>query len=174
MRPAPAHGQRIRKCSIRKVSVTFLIGFITFIPTARNKALKRLPTFLLILLLYHCARGQSPADNSIRIGKAEELYSKTLHEQRQILVYLPGSFYDTYFYKRRYPVVYLLDGDAHFYSVLAMIKQMSEDGGAQGQPTTAAAAKGFFPSCQMTWCRTSTLSTRRHPTGSLSAIPWAG
>ena len=106
--------------------------------------MKRLCAFLLILFLYNCAQSQTPPappapsspparsappDNSIRIGKTEEFYSKTLHEKRRLLVYLPGSYYDTYFYKRRYPVVYLLDGDSHFYSVASMIRQMSEDGG---------------------------------------------
>lgn len=91
--------------------------------------MKRLCTFLLILFVYGYARSQTPPDNTIRIGKSEEYYSKTLQEKRRLLVYLPGSYYDTYFYKRRYPVVYLLDGDSHFFSVASMIKQMSEDGG---------------------------------------------
>ena len=94
--------------------------------------------FWAALCGYASCFGQTPpdnlthpasADNSIRIGKTDELFSKVLHEQRRVLVSLPGSYYDTYFYKRRYPVVYLLDGDSHFYSVTAMIKQMSEDGG---------------------------------------------
>ena len=73
--------------------------------------------------------GSTPADNSIRVGKTEEIHSRILNEQRRILVSLPGSYYDGYFYKHRYPVVYLLDGDSHFYSVTAMIRQMSGDGG---------------------------------------------
>jgi len=93
---------------------------------------------LIALCGYGCSYGQAasgdagrpaPPDNSIRIGKTEEIHSFVLNEQRRILVSLPGSYYDTYFYKRRYPVVYLLDGDSHFFSVTAMIKQMSEDGG---------------------------------------------
>ena len=101
--------------------------------------MKKLLALFFTFFLYYYSQAQTPGDNpapgtpvrdnSIRIGRSEEIYSKTLHEQRRILVYLPGSYYDTYFYKRRYPVVYLLDGDAHFYSVSAMIKQMSEDGG---------------------------------------------
>jgi len=85
---------------------------------------------VLILLLYSFAtRSQTPPDNTIRIGQTAEFFSKTLQEKRRLLIYLPGSYYDTYFYKRRYPVVYLMDGDSHFFSVASMIKQMSEDGG---------------------------------------------
>ena len=91
--------------------------------------MKRLCTFLLILFVYDCARSQTPPDNSIRIGRTEEFYSRTLQEKRRLLVYLPDSYYDTYFYKRHYPVVYVMDGDTHFFSVASMIKQMSEDGG---------------------------------------------
>ncbi|HTI91435.1 MAG TPA: alpha/beta hydrolase-fold protein [Puia sp.] len=91
--------------------------------------MKRLCTCLLVLTLYsNHTRSQTPPDSSIHIGKAEEFYSKTLGEKRRLMVYLPGSYYDTYFYQRRYPVVYLLDGDTHFFSVASMVKQMSEDG----------------------------------------------
>jgi len=67
--------------------------------------------------------------NTIRIGKAGTLYSKVLGENRQFLVSLPGSANDTYFYKRSYPVVYVMDGESHFLSVTAMIKQLSEPNG---------------------------------------------
>jgi uncharacterized protein len=86
--------------------------------------------FLLILFLNAC--GQTPEgkpNGDLVIGKSLELYSKILHEQRKIMVYLPASYYDTYFSKRRYPVVYAMDGDSHFFNLAAMIKQMSEDAG---------------------------------------------
>jgi uncharacterized protein len=88
--------------------------------------MKRILFFPLILILF-TACGQTP-DTNIVIGKNIELFSKILHEQRKLLVYLPSSYYDTYFYKRHYPVVYVLDGDSHFFSLAAMIKQMSENG----------------------------------------------
>ena len=88
--------------------------------------MKRILFFpLLLILLTSC--GQTP-DTNVVIGKNLELYSKILHEQRKIMVYLPASYYDTYFYKRHYPVVYALDGDSHFFGLAAMIKQMSENG----------------------------------------------
>lgn len=88
--------------------------------------MKRILFFPLLLLLF-TSWGQAP-DSNIVIGKNLELYSKILHERRKIMVYLPASYYDTYFYKRHYPVVYALDGDSHFFSLAAMIRQMSEDG----------------------------------------------
>jgi len=89
---------------------------------------------LAVVCAYTCTQGQTPPDNSIRIGKTESVYSKILNEQRRVLISLPGSYYDTYFDKRRYPVVYLLDGDSHFYSVTAMIKQLSDDYGGVAFP----------------------------------------
>ena len=83
--------------------------------------------FLPLLFILFTAFGQTP-DTNIVIGKNGELYSNILHEQRKIMVYLPASYYDTYFYKRRYPVVYAMDGDSHFFNLAAMIKQMSENG----------------------------------------------
>lgn len=92
--------------------------------------MKRL--FILLHILAGCVRPQaqppSAADRSIRIGRVEGIYSKILGEPRGVLISLPRSYYDTYFYKRRYPVVYMLDGDAQFFSVAAMIREMSEDG----------------------------------------------
>ncbi|MBS1601506.1 MAG: alpha/beta hydrolase [Bacteroidetes bacterium] len=93
------------------------------------KWLLLLASFVVCACGFGQAQPPTPPDNSIRIGKTEEIHSFVLNEQRGILVSLPGSYYDTYFFKRRYPVVYLLDGDSHFASVTAMIKQMSDDGG---------------------------------------------
>jgi predicted alpha/beta superfamily hydrolase len=58
------------------------------------------------------------------VGTIDSLYSKTLNEQRKIWVYVPAA--DPLYAKQAFPVVYLLDGDAHFYSVMGMIQQLSE------------------------------------------------
>lgn len=79
----------------------------------------------IVLLISSMAHGQSQPDNTITIGKTIELYSNTLHEMRRVMVYLPDSYHDTYFYPRRYPVIYALDGDSHFYELVAMIRQLS-------------------------------------------------
>jgi predicted alpha/beta superfamily hydrolase len=89
--------------------------------------MKRLLFSPLLMIVFVSAYGQKP-DTNVVIGQNLSLYSKILHEQRKFFIYLPESYYDDYFYKRHYPVVYALDGDSHFFSLAAMVKQMSENG----------------------------------------------
>lgn len=66
-------------------------------------------------------------NNSITIGKTEIIDSNILGEKREIWIYVPQS----YQYSRgNYPVVYLLDGNVHFSSVVGMIEYLS--GGGSG------------------------------------------
>ena len=58
----------------------------------------------------------------IVIGKRDSIYSNVLGEGRDIWVYVPESAKVP---GKKFPVVYLLDGDAHFYSVMGMIQQLS-------------------------------------------------
>ena len=64
-------------------------------------------------------------NNNIVIGHIDSLASKILNEKRKIWVHLPDSYQNGVYAKRRYPVVYLLDGDSHFPSVVGMIHQLS-------------------------------------------------
>lgn len=48
-----------------------------------------------------------------QIGKTDSIYSKTLNEQRRFWVQLPNNFNR----KRKYPVTYVLDGEAHLPTV---------------------------------------------------------
>ena len=59
---------------------------------------------------------------AVTIGAADSIYSATLKENRKFLVYTPPSYSDTTYLPRRYPVLYLLDGDAHFHSVTGLIQ----------------------------------------------------
>lgn len=79
------------------------------------------------LFIFHCANGQH--SNDIIIGKIDTIDSKILNEERKIWVYVPEGNSDGLFSKKTYPVVYLLDGDAHFYSVVGMIQQLSSVNG---------------------------------------------
>jgi predicted alpha/beta superfamily hydrolase len=72
---------------------------------------------LLVLLPATLLQSQAPAPKPVTIGVADTLYSPTLKETRRFLVYTPPSYNDTTYQPRRYPVLYLLDGDAHFHSV---------------------------------------------------------
>jgi predicted alpha/beta superfamily hydrolase len=73
--------------------------------------------FLLVLLPTALLHAQTPAAKPVTIGTADTIWSPTLKETRRFLVYTPPSYNDTTYQPRRYPVLYLLDGDAHFHSV---------------------------------------------------------
>jgi len=90
---------------------------------------KYLFLILIVFSLINCK--QSTLDNSnvkktdvIEFGQVDSLYSSILEESRKIWVYLPESFLRLSGNKK-YPVLYLLDGDGHYFSVSGMIRQLS-------------------------------------------------
>jgi predicted alpha/beta superfamily hydrolase len=68
-------------------------------------------------------------NNLVTIGKIDSIYSPTLKEQRKFWVYNPDGNEATLYGQKRYPVLYLLDGDGHFSSVVGMIQQLSQING---------------------------------------------
>ena len=85
----------------------------------------------LVLLLFFIgsAFAANAQDNKIIIGAIDSLQSRILGEQRKIWVYVPdGGGPGSIFSPQRYPVVYLLDGDGHFSSVVGMIQSLSTGG----------------------------------------------
>lgn len=74
-----------------------------------------------------CAKAQN--DNKVVIGKVDSVYSNILKEQRKIWIYTPGMTSGNNDSTQRYPVLYLLDGDSHFASVVGIIQQMSQVNG---------------------------------------------
>lgn len=67
--------------------------------------------------------------NKIVLGTIDSINSAILKENRKVWVYVPDSYKNNPGSKLKYPVVYLLDGDAHFYSVVGMIHQLSSVNG---------------------------------------------
>jgi predicted alpha/beta superfamily hydrolase len=67
----------------------------------------------------------SQSNNSITIGKIDTVRSQILNETRRIGVYVPPSANNKMLVKQAYPVVYLLDGSAHFHSVTGLIQHLS-------------------------------------------------
>ena len=61
----------------------------------------------------------------ITIGKKHLLTSEVLGEERPYWVHLPASYDGPYYAPQHYPVLYLLDGDAHFHSVTGVLNFMS-------------------------------------------------
>ena len=67
--------------------------------------------------------------NQIVIGQIDSVYSDILDESREIWVHMPESATNGTSNTTKYPVLYLLDGPGHFYSVTGMIKQLSSTNG---------------------------------------------
>lgn len=67
--------------------------------------------------------------NKVILGNIDTLYSGILHEKRTVWVYTPEITNGASLIKKKYPVVYVLDGDNHFYSVVGIIQQLSAANG---------------------------------------------
>ena len=76
----------------------------------------------LLALLPGPVVGQGRFTNATVIGKVDSIASGILNETRPYLVYTPPSYNDTTATQQSYPVLYLLDGDAHFHSVTGLIQ----------------------------------------------------
>jgi predicted alpha/beta superfamily hydrolase len=87
-------------------------------------------SFFLILTSFGFAQNKT----RIEIGTIDSISSKVLNEERKIWVHLPRSAQNKGFAKQKYPVVYLLDGDAHFSSVVGIIEELSEINGNTNCP----------------------------------------
>jgi predicted alpha/beta superfamily hydrolase len=65
----------------------------------------------------------------INAGVKDSVFSKILNEQRQLMIYFPKEVQERKDSTKRYPVMYVLDGNTHFLSVAGMIDQLSDQGG---------------------------------------------
>jgi len=81
--------------------------------------------FLLFFILPFLAKSQPGPDGKITIGKVDSIWSGTLKENRYYVVYTPPSYSNTIYLPKKYPVLYLLDGDAHFHSVTGLLQFLS-------------------------------------------------
>lgn len=90
--------------------------------------LPRLPLVAAVVALAALAPRVASAQPSaagagaVTIGRRDSVASKILGETRQLLVYTPPSYHDSTYLPRAYPVLYLLDGDAHFHSVTGLLQ----------------------------------------------------
>jgi predicted alpha/beta superfamily hydrolase len=84
--------------------------------------MRRMAMLLLLLPLPRAGSAQARFERVTHIGVVDSVWSATLQENRPYLVHTPRSYADTTFAPRRYPVLYLLDGDAHFQSVTGLIQ----------------------------------------------------
>ena len=93
--------------------------------------MRRVALLLGLLLLPDLAAAQAPevhephARPVVVTGHIDSLWSSTLKERRQLLIYTPPGYDSSRYLPRRYPVLYLLDGDAHFQSVTGLVQILS-------------------------------------------------
>ena len=52
----------------------------------------------------------------VSFGESYRIHSSQVNEDREYKIYLPDSY--KWARDKRYPVLYLLDGDSHFFSIL--------------------------------------------------------
>ncbi|PWV56342.1 alpha/beta hydrolase-fold protein [Chitinophaga sp. S165] len=81
---------------------------------------------LLSLLFPLLSIAQTPT-TLVSFGQPDSLYSAILKEKRHLWIYSPSGD-TTYFEKPAYPVLYVLDGDAHFAYLQTMMQQLSLNG----------------------------------------------
>jgi predicted alpha/beta superfamily hydrolase len=93
--------------------------------------MKQIIRITLLLLLVSTGRiqlsAQSPAE--VVIGRIDNLRSGILQEQRTFWVHLPPGAQGGQHTNKKYPVVYVLDGDKNFTSVVGMIDLLSSVNG---------------------------------------------
>jgi predicted alpha/beta superfamily hydrolase len=91
----------------------------------------RILSVLLGISLASIVYGQ-PGDSLVIIGKKDSIRSTLLQETRPYWIRFPAGYDEKngVFQKSNYPVLYLLDGDAHFNSVAGLVQIMG--GGING------------------------------------------
>jgi hypothetical protein len=87
-----------------------------------NYTMKNISLILGFFALSFFGNAQS---QKIVIGKIDTINSSILDEKRPIWIYVPENVIDNNDTKKQYPVIYLLDGDWHFVSVVGMLQQLS-------------------------------------------------
>ena len=85
--------------------------------------------FLGVLLITFAGYSNAQNEESIVIGKKVTIYSNSLKENRKIWIYTPTTTASIPVSDKRYPVLYLLDGDSHFLSTVGIIQQLSQQMG---------------------------------------------
>jgi predicted alpha/beta superfamily hydrolase len=79
---------------------------------------------ILILNLTFLTSAQN--EEKISIGEKVTLFSKILNENRKLWIYTPDQTSIAQASDKRYPVLYLLDGEVQFYSTVGLIQQLSQ------------------------------------------------
>ena len=81
----------------------------------------RLIVSIILLLVFTTLKSQNI--DYITIGKVDKIYSNILKKNGRVWIYNPGQNSKSNI--QRYPVLYLLDAEEHFYATVGMIKQLN-------------------------------------------------
>jgi predicted alpha/beta superfamily hydrolase len=91
--------------------------------------MKFITIFILACAVLACSTKKSSQVAKPEFRVVDSIFSKVLNEQRKIWIYVPEGVASASLAGTKYPVVYLLDGDSHFYSFAGMIQQLSHSNG---------------------------------------------
>ncbi len=80
---------------------------------------------LIIFLIFSVHTAQAQGEDPIVIGSKQTIHSELLQEDREYWVSLPESYGQESSSHKRYPLLIILDGRAHFRSVTGMVNYMS-------------------------------------------------
>jgi hypothetical protein len=84
-------------------------------------------TISCLLLFLNCANAQN--NDKIIVGRRITIFSKLLNENRKVWIYTPKLTSQDTLTDKKYPVLYVLDGDAHFLSTVGVVQQLSQANG---------------------------------------------
>lgn len=89
---------------------------------------KHLSKTFIALFICLCLSTQARQNESsqIAIGYTQSIHSEILKEDRSFWISLPESYNDPKYAKASYPVIYLLDGEANFYSITGIQRYLSK------------------------------------------------
>ncbi len=87
--------------------------------------MKQILLSLIFAAISFCCNAQT--NRKISIGVIESINSKILNEKRDCWVYVPHRDQKEKLSTQRYPVVYLLDGDEHFYSLVGLTNHLGKN-----------------------------------------------
>ena len=88
------------------------------------KKINSIKLLTVMMLFAYCSIARAGGDD-ITIGKTVTIHSKILNEERTMLVYLPPDYEQG---TEEYPVLYLLDGETHFFHGSGIVEYLSRLG----------------------------------------------
>jgi predicted alpha/beta superfamily hydrolase len=125
----------------------------------------------LFLLMFSYVTLSAQTDGKVVVGLIDSIESTILKEKRIIWVHVPEEYDMENPSDTKYPVVYLLDGGGHFYSVVGMMRQLSTINGNTVCPKMIVVA---ILNTNRTRDLTPTKPTKPHPFADSSMIAASG